>query len=191
MFDPRIEAAHNEELSIARELHAAAAKRQLELFFQPKIDARKLEVTAVEALLRWRHPAMGLVSPARFIPIAERQGLMESLGQWVLDGTLKQAAAWHGAGVRFRVAVNVSGVQFRQDDFVAKLERGLQEPAWPLVLALARALGVTCQDFVGEATAAPTPPPTCSPGENAKSIQRRRGPARKPPRLALHPRKKR
>ena len=134
VFDPRIEAAHNEELSIARELHEAGAKRQLELFFQPKIDARKLEVTAVEALLRWRHPAMGLVSPARFIPIAERQGLMEALGQWVLDGALKQAAAWRSAGLRLRVAVNISGVQFRQDDFVAKLERGLKTHGVPAEL---------------------------------------------------------
>jgi diguanylate cyclase (GGDEF)-like protein len=143
VFDPRIEAAHNEEMSMARELHGADAKRQLELFFQPMIDARKLEVTAVEALLRWRHPAMGLVSPARFIPVAERQGLMEGLGQWVLDGALKQAATWRSAGLRFRVAVNISGVQFRQDDFVAKLERRLKAhglPAEALICEIAEAV---------------------------------------------------
>ncbi|WP_280154090.1 bifunctional diguanylate cyclase/phosphodiesterase [Piscinibacter sp. XHJ-5] len=134
VFDPRIEVAHNQEIAIARELHEAGAKRQLELFFQPKIDARKLEVSAVEALLRWRHPTMGLVSPARFIPIAERQGLMEALGQWVLDGAIKQAAAWRAAGLRFRVAVNISGVHFRQDDFVAKLERGLKAHGLPAEL---------------------------------------------------------
>lgn len=126
VFDERIAMAHNEELSIARELNDAALKRQLELFFQPQIDARKLEVTTVEALLRWRHPAMGLVSPARFIPVAERQGLMQPLGQWILDGAIKQAAAWRSAGLRFRVAVNISGVQFRHDDFVPGLERSLK-----------------------------------------------------------------
>jgi diguanylate cyclase len=131
VFDARIAMAHNEELSIARELNEAAAKRQLELFFQPQIDARKLEVATVEALLRWRHPAMGLVSPARFIPVAERQGMMESLGQWILDGAIKQAAAWRSAGLRFRVAVNISGVQFRQDDFVPALERGLKTHRLP------------------------------------------------------------
>jgi len=94
VFDPRIEAAHNDELSIARELQEAAAKKQLELFFQPKIDARRLEITAVEALLRWRHPSMGLVSPARFIPIAERQGLIEPLGQWVLG--VRSGTPWPG-----------------------------------------------------------------------------------------------
>jgi EAL domain-containing protein (putative c-di-GMP-specific phosphodiesterase class I) len=144
VFDPHIEAAHNEELAIARELQEAAAKGQLELFFQPKIDARKLEVTTVEALLRWRHPAMGLVSPARFIPIAERQGLMEPLGHWVLQGALKQAAAWRSAGLRLRVAVNISGVQFRQDDFAVKLERALKTHGLPAGL-------LTCE--LAEATA--------------------------------------
>ena len=144
VFDPRIEAAHNEELSVARELQEAAAKGQLELFFQPKIDARKLEVTTVEALLRWRHPAMGLVSPARFIPIAERQGLIEPLGQWVLQGALKQAAAWRSSGLRLRVAVNISGVQFRQDDFAVKLERALKTHGLPAGL-------LTCE--IAEATA--------------------------------------
>ncbi|MBX3605149.1 MAG: bifunctional diguanylate cyclase/phosphodiesterase [Piscinibacter sp.] len=126
VFDPRIEAEHNDELSVARELQTAVAKGQLELFFQPKIDARKLEVAAVEALLRWRHPTMGLVSPARFIPIAERQGLIEPLGQWVLDSALKQAATWSAAGLPLPVAVNIAGAQFRRDDFAAKLERSLK-----------------------------------------------------------------
>jgi diguanylate cyclase (GGDEF)-like protein len=134
VFDPRIEAAHNDELSIARELQAAFTKGQLELFFQPKIDARRLEVTAVEALLRWRHPSMGLVSPARFIPIAERQGLIEPLGQWVLDGAVKQAAAWRTAGLRMRVAVNIAGAQFRHDDFANKLERTLKTHGLPAAL---------------------------------------------------------
>jgi EAL domain-containing protein (putative c-di-GMP-specific phosphodiesterase class I) len=131
VFDASIATAHNEELSIARELNDAALKRQLELFFQPQIDARKLEVTTVEALLRWRHPAMGLVSPARFIPVAERQGLMAPLGRWILDGAIKQAATWRAAGLRFRVAVNISGVQFRQDDFVPGLERSLKAHRLP------------------------------------------------------------
>lgn len=140
VFDPRIEAEHNSELTIARDLAEAVAKGQLELFFQPKIDARQLEVGAVEALLRWRHPAMGLVSPARFIPIAERHGLMDALGQWVVDGALKQAALWRGAGLRFQVAVNVSGVQFRRDDFTVRLARSLKAfglPAAALVCEIA------------------------------------------------------
>lgn len=131
VFDPRIEAEHNGELAMARDLKESVGKGQLELFFQPKIDARQLTVSAVEALLRWRHPAMGLVSPARFVPIAERQGLIDPLGQWVLDGALKQAAVWRSVGLEFRVAVNVSGMQFRRDDFASTLARGLKAHGVP------------------------------------------------------------
>lgn len=134
VFDPRIEAEHNSELSMARDLNEAVGKGQLELFYQPKIDARQLDVSTVEGLLRWRHPAMGLVSPARFIPIAERQGLIEPLGQWVMDSALKQAASWRSAGMSFRVAVNIAGAQFRRDDFAAKLARSLKEHGVPAAM---------------------------------------------------------
>ena len=131
VFDARIEATHGEELALARELQQAVVKRQLELFFQPRIDANSLQVTSVEALLRWRHPTLGLVDPARFIPVAERHGLIETVGGWALDAALRQAAAWHSAGVKMRVAVNISGMQFRQDDFAARLERGLKSHGVP------------------------------------------------------------
>jgi diguanylate cyclase (GGDEF)-like protein len=134
VFDPHIEAAHNSELSMARDLNEAVGKGQLELFYQPKIDARQLDVAAVEALLRWRHPAMGLVSPARFIPIAERQGLIDPLGQWVMETALKQAAAWRSVGAGFRVAVNVAGAQFRRDDFATTLARSLKAHGVPAAL---------------------------------------------------------
>jgi diguanylate cyclase (GGDEF)-like protein len=141
VFDARIDANHNEELLIARELQHAVVKRQLELFFQPRIDAATLQVTAVEALLRWRHPNLGLVSPARFIPLAERHGLIETIGGWAL----RQAALWRQAGLKLRVAVNVSGVQFRQDDFAARLERGLKAhgiPADALICELTQAVAM-------------------------------------------------
>lgn len=145
VFDSRIDANHNEELLIARELQHAVVKRQLELFFQPRVDATTLQVTAVEALLRWRHPNLGLVSPARFIPIAERHGLIETIGGWALDAALRQAALWRQAGLKLRVAVNVSGVQFRQDDFASRLERGLKAhgiPADALICELAQAVAM-------------------------------------------------
>jgi len=145
VFDARIDATHNEELLIARELQHAVVKRQLELFFQPRVDASTLKVTAVEALLRWRHPNLGLVSPSRFIPVAERHGLIETIGGWALDAALRQAAAWRQAGLKLRVAVNVSGVQFRQDDFAARLERGLKAhgiPADALICELTQAVAM-------------------------------------------------
>lgn len=145
VFDARIDATHNEEVLIARELQHAVVKRQLELFFQPRIDAATLKVSAVEALLRWRHPTLGLVSPARFIPVAERHGLIETIGGWALDAALRQAAAWRQADVKLRVAVNVSGVQFRQDDFASRLERGMKAhgvPADGLLCELTQAVAM-------------------------------------------------
>ena len=127
VFDPRIEAEHREELAIARDLRDAIDRNALELFYQPKIDASSLQITAVEALLRWKHPTLGMMSPARFVPIAEKHGLIGALGNWVLDTALAQAAIWRKAGMRMRVAINVSGYQMRQDDFAVRLERGLKE----------------------------------------------------------------
>jgi diguanylate cyclase (GGDEF)-like protein len=126
LFDPRVETEQREELKIAQDLRQAIARRELELVYQPKIDASSLQVTAVEALLRWKHPHMGMVSPARFIPIAEKHGLIEAIGNWVLEAALEQAALWRKAGLRMRVAINVSGYQMRQDNFARLLETGLR-----------------------------------------------------------------
>ena len=127
VFDPVIEAAQKEEQFIARELRHAIARDQLELFYQPKVEATSLQVTAVEALLRWKHPSLGMVSPAKFIPVAEKHGLIAMLGQWVLETALAQAARWRGDGLRMRVAINVSGSQMRHEEFAHRLERGLAE----------------------------------------------------------------
>jgi len=126
LFDPRVETEQREEHKIAQELRKAITRRELELVYQPKIDASSLQVTAVEALLRWKHPHMGMVSPARFIPIAEKHGLIGDIGNWVLEAALEQAAAWRKAGMRMRVAINVSGYQMRQDNFARLLETGLR-----------------------------------------------------------------
>ena len=114
-----------EKLELARDLQRAVQGNQLELVYQPKVDARSLQITAAEALLRWKHPVKGVVSPDLFIPLAERHGLIGAIGDWVLDEAIRQAADWRDKGLRMRVAINVSGYQMRQDDFVERLARGL------------------------------------------------------------------
>jgi len=126
LFDPRVETEQREELKIAHDLRQAIARHELELVYQPKIETSSLQVTAVEALLRWKHPHLGMVSPARFIPIAEKHGLIGAIGNWVLEAALEQAAVWRKAGMRMRVAINVSGYQMRQDNFARLLETGLR-----------------------------------------------------------------
>jgi EAL domain-containing protein (putative c-di-GMP-specific phosphodiesterase class I) len=93
------------------DLQEAIERQQLEVHFQPIFRLNDNVVTGFEALLRWRHPARGMISPAEFIPIAEDTGLINQIGQWVLMEACKQAAAWPD---HISVAVNLSLVQFKQ-----------------------------------------------------------------------------
>lgn len=130
-YDPRMGIAAREQAETLHDLKSAIERGQLELFYQPKVDAQSRQITAAEALLRWRHPKRGLVSPAVFVPLAERNGLINEIGDWVIAEACRQAAAWRADGLRMRVAVNISGAQLRQDDFVAQLEAHLKRHRIP------------------------------------------------------------
>ena len=114
-----------QNFDMLRDLREALANDELELFFQPKIDARSGKVTAAEALLRWNHPTRGMVMPAQFIPLAERSGLIGPLGNWVIEAACKQARAWRDKGLRMRVAINLSAHQMRQDDISDRITEAL------------------------------------------------------------------
>jgi len=114
-----------EQLDLLRDLRLALAKQQLELYYQPKIHAPSGEVTGAEALMRWHHPQRGMVSPAVFIPIAERYGLIAALGNWVIDEACRQARAWRDAGLRMRVAINLSVHQLRHPDLPDRIADAL------------------------------------------------------------------
>lgn len=98
----------------------------LALHYQPKIDGKTGTTTGVEALLRWEHPQLGMISPVVFIPIAERSGLISALGQWVIDEALQQVKRWEGEGLHTRVAINLSMVQLRQSDLVERIAAALE-----------------------------------------------------------------
>lgn len=115
-----------EQAILVNDLRSALSLDQFELYFQPKVDALSLQVTASEALLRWHHPHRGLVSPAVFIPLAERYGLIGSIGNWVIEEACRKAAKWREHGLRMRVAVNISGYQMREDDLVERIEANLR-----------------------------------------------------------------
>lgn len=125
-FDPAMAVDAREQLQLLQDLRQAVARRELRLVYQPKVDARTLQVTAAEALLRWQHPQRGVVSPAVFIPLAERHGLIHELGGWVIDRACRQAAAWRQQGLRMRVAVNLSAQQLRHEDLVPQIEAALK-----------------------------------------------------------------
>ncbi|MES2958144.1 MAG: EAL domain-containing protein [Pseudomonadota bacterium] len=124
-FVPAMEDDARERFDLLRDLRMALESDQLELYYQPKMDAATGKVTAAEALLRWQHPTRGMVPPSVFIPIAERFGLIRSIGQWVIDDACRQARVWLDKGLRMRVAINLSAVQMRQEDIVARIEGAL------------------------------------------------------------------
>lgn len=130
-FDPAMGIDQRNQAELVRELRLAIEKRELALYYQPKIDAHSLQITAAEALLRWDHPRCGMVSPTVFIPLAERHGLIGKLGQWVIDEACRQAGQWREQGLRMRVAVNLSGLQLRQDDLVPRIEAALRRHGIP------------------------------------------------------------
>ena len=125
VFDPKMAVDLREQAELLADLRQAVVRGELELYYQPKVDARNLQITAAEALLRWHHPKRGMISPALFIPLAERHGLIGAIGNWVIDDATRQAAAWRALGLRMRVAINISAYQMRQDDLVDRLEAAL------------------------------------------------------------------
>jgi EAL domain-containing protein (putative c-di-GMP-specific phosphodiesterase class I) len=101
-----------------RDLRQAIRENQFSLYYQPQLDRGLL--TGAEALLRWRHPSRGIVSPQDFVPLAEETGLIFPLGTWVLETACSQIAAWTGRkeGEHLSIAVNISAREFRQPKFV-------------------------------------------------------------------------
>lgn len=125
-YDLKMGIEVREQALLVNDLRSALELGQFELYFQPKIDALSLQVTAAEALLRWHHPERGFVSPVVFIPLAERYGLIGSIGNWVIEEACRTAAQWRERGLRMRVAVNISGYQMREDDLVDRIEAALE-----------------------------------------------------------------
>jgi diguanylate cyclase (GGDEF)-like protein len=114
-----------ERMSLEGHLRRALERDEFLLHYQPKVDLGSGAITRVEALLRWNHPDLGLVSPVRFVPILEDNGLIVQVGEWVLGEACRQLKAWRadGIGLRMSVAVNLSGRQLQQADLHRCIER--------------------------------------------------------------------
>lgn len=112
---------HEKQISLEHDLRRAVEAAEFELHYQPKINNHTGRVDGVEALIRWVHPTLGFVPPSEFIPVAERCGLIEVIGAWVLDESCRQCAELQRQGMRLSVAVNISAQQFIVDDFVQQV----------------------------------------------------------------------
>lgn len=112
VFNPAQRDALNEQVRLGKQLHLAIQRDEMELQYQPIIGTSKRDIVGVEALVRWRHPELGLILPDRFIRLAEEFGMINELGRWVLKQACRQARQWvdHGVG-DFTVSVNISGMQ--------------------------------------------------------------------------------
>jgi diguanylate cyclase (GGDEF)-like protein len=126
LFDSHMQTAARERLALEMDLAEALEHHQLYLLYQPTFDLISERVVGVEALIRWRHPTRGVVSPEEFIPIAEQSGLIVPIGRWVLEQACNQAAIWHGNGHKIGVAVNVSARQLDDDHLIEDVRRTLR-----------------------------------------------------------------
>jgi diguanylate cyclase (GGDEF)-like protein len=131
-FTPAMDARVRERLHVETDLRRALKAGEFELWYQPQFNVAPQQLVGAEALVRWRHPERGLVSPALFIPVAEETGLIRELGAWVLDQAARDMRRWASAGAALpRVAVNVSAHQFNHADLVGTVERVLAEQGLP------------------------------------------------------------
>ena len=125
-FKKSISTRAAKHLSMEADLRKALERSEFTLHYQPRLGVEGMRVEAVEALLRWWHPQRGFVSPDEFIPLAEQSGLIVEIGDWVLREACAQARRWRDAGAHaWQVAVNVSGVQFRDGSLVERVSRAI------------------------------------------------------------------
>ncbi len=128
LFEQEMDASARERSTMERDIDAAFSLGQFEVHYQPILEIESRSIIGLEALVRWRHPIRGLVSPGAFIPVLEESGLIVPLGQWVLDQACHDAAGWPGEA---NIAVNVSAVQLRHADFASAVMASLAASGLP------------------------------------------------------------
>ncbi|MEH1921725.1 putative bifunctional diguanylate cyclase/phosphodiesterase [Nostoc sp.] len=127
-YSPEINAQLQERLTLENELHGALTRNEMLVYYQPLIDLHSGQITAMEALIRWQHPTLGMISPGKFIPIAEANGAIVEIGEWVLRTACAQNRAWQLAGFTpIRISVNLSARQFEQPYLVEIVSQILEE----------------------------------------------------------------
>jgi len=128
LYTPAMNARSFERLAMEASLRHAVSRNEFRLAYQVKVDMETGRMSGVEALVRWHHPDLGLVSPADFIPLAEDMGVISDIGEWVLREACRQCKHWHDLGLPpVRIAVNVSALQFRETKVPEVVARALRD----------------------------------------------------------------
>jgi EAL domain-containing protein (putative c-di-GMP-specific phosphodiesterase class I) len=125
LFEDSIRRELETRLTLEAELALAAERSEFELFYQPQLDLAEGRLIGAEALIRWRHPVRGLVSPAEFMPVVNTSPISEPIADWVLETACAKAAAWERAGHKLRIGVNLSPSQFRSGDLAISVAQAL------------------------------------------------------------------
>lgn len=125
-YDAKSDPNTHERLQLASELRRALTENQLEIYYQPKIDLNKQTVDSIEALIRWNHPERGLLLPDQFLQLAEQTGLIKPITNWVLRTAAEQCLAWRQQGAFLRLAINVSGHIFQDQNLTEHIKRTLE-----------------------------------------------------------------
>ena len=119
-------------LSLENDLRRALKNKEIEVFYQPQVDAKTLKPIGAEALVRWNHPTQGIISPIVFIPLAESTGLIIDIGRYVLETAIKQAEKWHELGHKqMRIGINLSVRQFTQSNLMQDVQKILCQSKLP------------------------------------------------------------
>lgn len=131
-YSPEMQAQSERNLKLANALRHALVRNEFQVHYQPQLSLQDGRIVGAEALLRWRHPELGMISPAEFIPIAENNGQIIQIGEWVLRTATQQLKDWMDEGLSpMMMAVNLSAVQFRQKDLSKLITRILDDVALP------------------------------------------------------------
>ena len=151
--EQRVPGAHRLEIEAA--LHRALENQELQLYYQPQVDITTGKIFAVESLLRWEHPTLGMISPDKFVPVAEESSLIDSIGQWIIEEACHTAARWSEIGLpAINVAVNLSPRQFQKSvhltDNVARALKTSGLPPERLELELTESLALEKPEQVNE-----------------------------------------
>ncbi|MDT7042372.1 EAL domain-containing protein [Candidatus Nitronereus thalassa] len=147
-FSPNMNASSSAKLTMESNLHKAIERSEFLLYYQPQIDIQERQIVGVEALIRWQHPELGIVSPGDFIPLAEESGLIKSIGEWALHTACQQHQRWQEQGLPpIRIGVNLSSLQFRDQDWVMTIDKVLKEGLLdPRYLELELTEGIVMRD---------------------------------------------
>jgi EAL domain-containing protein (putative c-di-GMP-specific phosphodiesterase class I) len=122
------EESHQQRLALESKLRLAEKNGELRVYYQPQVETESEDISGMEALIRWEHPELGMISPGFFIPLAEENGLIIPIGEWVLRTACADAKRWQERfGLNLRISVNLSAVQLRQQNLVQIVQQALAD----------------------------------------------------------------